>query len=183
MNQKGREKEGSEEKRGDKGRTLLCLSSPPNATHVSGLGNNESRSQWDCRHYRVRAGCVCERWLCRRLLLSRWLLPRDRVTFHHLAPWAAFRTAPLGCDVPSGVTTVRFAAREKRTCTGVHHAYRSVIRKLSVSWTVLYGHTHKEKCHQTRQRTQTLLSFHLFLPSLIEEFLFFSPANWQWKTC
>lgn len=105
MNQKGREKEGSEEKRVDKGRTLLCLSSPPNATHVSGLGNNESRSQWDCRHYRVRAGCVCERWLCRRLLFNRWLLPRDRVTFRHLALWAAFWTAPLWCDVPSDVTS------------------------------------------------------------------------------
>lgn len=52
---------------------------------------------------------------------------------------------------------------------------------VSFRWAELYGHTHKEKYHQTHQRTQPLLSFHLFLPSLIEEFLFFSPANWLVK--
>lgn len=46
--------EGAEEA---EGRAPLCLSSPPNATHVRGLGNNESPSQWKRRrHYRVQAG-------------------------------------------------------------------------------------------------------------------------------
>lgn len=46
--------EGAEEA---EGRAPLCLSSPPNATHVRGLGNNESPSQWKRQQrYRVRAG-------------------------------------------------------------------------------------------------------------------------------
>lgn len=166
MNQKGREKQGSEEKRGGKGRTLLCLSSPPNATHVSGLGNNESRSQWDCRHYRVRAGCVCERRLCRRLLFNRWLLPRDRVTFRHLALWAAFldSTALVWWDTsevcrPWEAHTYRCAPRFRW----------SVICNHPVSWTVLYRHTHKEKYNPTHPHTQLLPSFHL-CPSQFDGF-------------
>lgn len=84
MNPKSKSKmtsgEGTEEKRGGEGTAPLCLSSPPNATHVRGLGNNESPSQWDCRHYRVCAASLCERQLCRCLSFSRRLLPCDRVT-------------------------------------------------------------------------------------------------------
>lgn len=184
MNQKGREKEGSEEKRGDKGRTLLCLSSPPNATHVSGLGNNESRSQWDCRHYRVRAGSVCERWLCQRLLFNRWLLLCDKVTFHHLLLWAAFWTVPRWCDVLSDVTTARLVPREKHTCTGVHRAYID-LWSVTIRWAELYfTDTHIKRSITKHIDTRSpCQAFTCFFPLWWSFYSLVQLANWQWKAC
>lgn len=146
------QKTPGEEKRGDKGRTLLCLSSPPNATHVRGLGNNESRSQWDCRHYRVRAGSVCERWLCWLLLFTRWLCPCDGVTFHRLP----FGQDLIWYDVLKDVALGRFVTCEKRTRTGVHHArmdlcvydlwsLAELICTLGMPWTHKHTHTERER--------------------------------------
>lgn len=78
--------EGTEEERGGEGSALLCLSSPPNATHVRGLGNNESPSQWDRRHYRAHAASLCERQFCCRLSFSCQPLPCDAVTFRSFPP-------------------------------------------------------------------------------------------------
>lgn len=111
--------EGTEEERGGEGSALLCLSSPPNATHVRGLGNNESPSQWDRRHYRAHAASLCERQLCCRLSFSCQPLPCDTVTFRSFpSPCCVWGSITLGL-IRSRWTVARVPHRRKRTNTSI----------------------------------------------------------------
>ena len=63
-----------------RGELQCCLSSPPNTTHMRGLGNNESPHNGTVATIRPeQAFSLCARWLCWRLSFSLRLFPCDGV--------------------------------------------------------------------------------------------------------
>lgn len=170
MNQKGRENEGSEETRGalcfvchlllmrHMWAALETMSHAHNGT-VATIGSKQAPS--------VKDDCVGVCYSAADFSpVIEWLSTICCLLDSPTLVWCTSQCGNSEVCPPWEAHTYRCAPR----------LYWSVICNHLVSCTVLYRHTHSEKCSQTHQHMQPLPSFHLFLPSLMA-FLTFIPAG------